>query len=73
VGHFCHKYDPHELVVGHIGFVGLTHPNIHVVDFEEDRLKRVLFYEDVLQKLPSDDAKQELESEQEKMKRFTLN
>jgi hypothetical protein len=47
-------HDPHELVVGHITSVGLTHPNIYVVDFEEDRLKGVLFYEEFLQKLPND-------------------
>jgi hypothetical protein len=66
-------HDPHEIVVGHVKSVGLTHPNIHVVDFEEDRLKRVLFYEEVLQKIPNDAAKKELESEQEEMKRVTLD
>jgi len=53
-------HDPHEIVVFHIRYVGLTHPNIHVVDFEEDRLKGVIFYEEVLQKIPTDVAKQEL-------------
>jgi hypothetical protein len=65
-------HDPHELVVGHVKSVGLTHPNIHVVDFEEDRLKGVLFYEEVLHKLPNDAAKKELESEKEAMKRITI-
>jgi hypothetical protein len=66
-------HDPHELAVGHIRSVGLTHSNIHVVDFEEDMFKGVLFYEEVLQKLPNDVAKQELESEQEEMKKITLD
>jgi hypothetical protein len=65
-------HDPHELAVSHIRFVGLTHSNIHVVDFEEDKFKGVLFYEEVLQKLPNDAAKQELEYEQEEMKRVTI-
>jgi hypothetical protein len=56
-------HDPHELVVVHITYVGLTHPNIYVVDFEEDRLKGVLFYEECLQKLPNDASKKELEPE----------
>jgi len=39
-------HDPHELVIGHVIYVGVTHPNIHVVYFEEDRLKGVILYED---------------------------
>jgi hypothetical protein len=38
-------HDPHEIFVVHVSYVGLTHCNIHVVDFEEDILKGVLFYE----------------------------
>jgi len=64
-------HDPPELAVGHVRSVGLTHSNIHVVDFEEDRFKGILFYEEVLHKLPNDDPKQELVSEQEKMKKIT--
>jgi hypothetical protein len=58
-------HDPHELVVSHIRSMGLTHSNIHVVDFEEDRFKGVLFYEEALQKLPNDVSRQELKVEQE--------
>jgi hypothetical protein len=36
-------HDPHELAVGHVRCVGLTHSNIHVVDFEEDGFKRLIF------------------------------
>jgi hypothetical protein len=36
-------HDPHELMVVHVISVGITHPNIHVVDFEEDGFKGVLF------------------------------
>jgi hypothetical protein len=43
-----------------------------VIDFEEDRLKGVLFYREVLQKLPNDVTKQELESKQEVIKKITL-
>jgi hypothetical protein len=31
-------HDPHELAVIHVRSVGLTHSNIHVVDFEEDKI-----------------------------------
>jgi hypothetical protein len=50
-------HDPHELAVSHIISIGLTHSNIHVVDFEEDKFKGILAYEEVLQKLPNDAAK----------------
>jgi hypothetical protein len=66
-------HDPHELVVIHIRSVSLTHSNIHVVDFEEDKFKGILSYEEVLQKFPDDAAKQELEDEQEEMKRVTID
>jgi hypothetical protein len=52
--------------------VGLSHSNIHVVDFEEDRFKGVLFYEEALQKLPSDVVIQEIEVEQEEMNQVTI-
>jgi hypothetical protein len=43
-----------------------------VVDFKEERIKGVLFYEEVLQNLPNDASKQELEFEHEEMKRVTI-
>jgi hypothetical protein len=44
-----------------------------VVDFEEYKFKGILAYEEVLQKFPNDTTKQELEYEQEKMKRVTID
>ena len=38
-------------------YVGLTHSNIHVVDFEEYKFKGILAYEEVLQKFLDDAAK----------------
>jgi hypothetical protein len=66
-------HDPHDLTVSHIRSVRLTHSNIHVVDFEEYKFKGILAYEEVLQKFPNDTTKQELEYEQEKMKRVTID
>jgi hypothetical protein len=66
-------HDPHELAVSHVRSVGLTHSNIHVVDFDEDIFKGILWYEEALQKLPNDAARKELECEQEEMKRVTIN
>jgi hypothetical protein len=54
------------------GMSGLTHPNIHVVDFEEDKFKGVLSYDEVLHQFPHDTAKRELDLEQEEFKRETL-
>jgi hypothetical protein len=50
-------HDPHEIAISHIRFVGLTHSDIHVVDFEEDKFKGILNYEEVLQKLSNDATK----------------
>jgi hypothetical protein len=36
--------DPHEMVIRHVSSFSLTHPNIHIVDFEEDKFKWVLSY-----------------------------
>jgi hypothetical protein len=47
-------HDPHELVVNHIRSVGLTHSNLHMVYFEEDKFKGILSYEEVLQNFPND-------------------
>jgi hypothetical protein len=63
-------HDPHELEVSHVRYVGLTHSNIHVVDFDEEVFKGVLFYEEVLQKLPNDVARQEMQLEQEEKRRI---
>ena len=65
-------HDPHELAISHVSFVGLTHPNIHIVDFEEDKFKGVLSYYEVLHHLPHDAAKRELDLEQEEFKMGTL-
>jgi hypothetical protein len=54
------------------GYVRLTHPNIHIVDFEEDKFKGVLSYDEVLHHLPHDAAKRELDLEQEEFKMETL-
>jgi len=64
-------HDPHEILVGRVGYRGITHSNIHVVDFEEDKFKGIFFYEEVLQKLPDDNAKQEMESWKEEMNNIT--
>jgi hypothetical protein len=47
-------HDPHELAISHVRSVRLTHPNIHIVDFEEDKFKGVLSYDEVLHHLPHD-------------------
>jgi hypothetical protein len=44
-----------------------------VVDFEEEKFKGILSYDEVLDNLPHDDAKRELENKQEEIKRVTLN
>jgi hypothetical protein len=44
-----------------------------VVYFEEDKFKGILSNEEILQKLPHDTAKQELECEQEEMKRAIID
>jgi hypothetical protein len=59
--------------VSHVRSMGLNHSNIHVVDFDEDRFKGVLFYEEVLQKLHDDVVRKELQVEQEEMKKFHQN
>jgi len=66
-------HDPHELAIIHVRSIGLTHPNIHVVDFEEDKFKGTLFYGEVLHQFPHDVAKRDLELEQEEFKKKTLN
>jgi hypothetical protein len=66
-------HDPHELAVSHVRVVGFNHVNIHVVDFDEDMFKGILFYEEVLQKLPDDVARKEIQAEQEEMKKFHQN
>jgi len=63
-------HDPHELAVSHVRYVCLTHPNIHVADFEEDRFKGVVFYEEVLKKISVDVGRQELQVEQEETKKL---
>jgi hypothetical protein len=45
-------HDPHELAIIHVRSVSLTHPNIHVVYFEEDKFKGVLSYDEILHQLP---------------------
>jgi hypothetical protein len=64
---------PHELAIIHVRSVGITHSNIHVVDFEEDKFKGTLSYDEVPHQLPHDAAKQEIEHEQEEIKKETLN
>jgi len=54
-------HDPHELAIIHIRFFGTTHPNIHNVDFEEDKFKGIHSYDEVLHHLPHDVAKRELD------------
>jgi hypothetical protein len=63
-------HDIHELAIIHVIFVGLPHSNIHVVDFEEDNFKGTLSYDEILHNYV---VKQELEHEQEEIKRVTLN
>jgi hypothetical protein len=65
-------HDPHELAIIHVRSVSLTHPNIHIVDFEEDKFKGVLSYDEVLHQLPHDATKRELDLEQEEFKMETL-
>jgi hypothetical protein len=65
-------HDPHELAINHVSSIGLSHRNIHVVDFEEDKFKGVLSYDEVLHQLPHDVAKQEIEIRQEEFKRENL-
>jgi hypothetical protein len=55
-----------------VRYVGLTHSNIHVVDFEEDMFKGILSYEEVLQNLPNDVTRQKFKRGQEEMKRVTI-
>jgi len=54
--------------VSHIRSMDFNHSNIHVVYFDEDGFKGILFYEEVLQKFPNDVAKEEIQYEQEEMK-----
>jgi hypothetical protein len=50
-------HEPNDLAVSQVRFVGFTHSNIHVVDFEEDRFRGVLWYEQSLHKLPNNVAR----------------
>jgi hypothetical protein len=54
-----------RLAISHVSSISLTHPNIHVVDFEEDKFKGVLSYDEVFHQLPHDAEKKELDLEQE--------
>jgi hypothetical protein len=44
-----------------------------VVDFEEDKFKGILSYDEIVHNLPHDATKWELEHEKEDIKRETLN
>jgi hypothetical protein len=66
-------HDPHELTIIHARYVSLTHPNIYVVNFEEDKFRVTVSYDKFLLQLPHDVAKRELELEQEEFKKVTLN
>jgi hypothetical protein len=66
-------HDPHELEIIHVIYVGLTHSSIHVVDFEENKFKGILSYDEILHNLPHDASKWELQHEKEEIKRVTLN
>jgi len=49
---------------------GLTHSNIHLVDFDEEVFKGVLIYEEVLQKLPNYLARKDMQLKQEEKRRI---
>jgi hypothetical protein len=66
-------HDPHEIAVNHSRSIGLTHSNIHIVNFEEDRFKGILSYEESLHKLLNDASIQEFECEKEEMKRLKID
>jgi hypothetical protein len=66
-------HDPHEITIIHVKVFGLTHSSIHVVDFEEEKFKGILSYDEIMHNLPHDVSKHELECKQEEIKRETLN
>jgi hypothetical protein len=51
-------HNPHELVINHVIYVDVTHSNVHVVDFDEEVFKGIIFYEEVLYKLTNNDDRQ---------------
>jgi hypothetical protein len=53
------------MAISHVSFVGLTHPIIHIVYFEEDKFKGVLLYDEVLHQLPHDTEKRGLDIKNE--------
>jgi hypothetical protein len=57
--------DPHEFLVSHVRYAGLTHSNIHAIDFDEEIFRGVFFFEDILQRLLDDVDRQDLQLEQE--------
>jgi hypothetical protein len=47
----------HDIAIIHVRSIGLTHSNIHVVDFEEENFNEILSYDEIPRNLPHDAVK----------------
>ena len=63
--------DSKNPTLNHVKYVGVTHLVIHVVNFVEEVFKGVLFFEEVLQRLPDDVARENILMDEEEKRKIT--
>jgi hypothetical protein len=65
------EHGPKNIALDPIKCVGLTHLELHVVNYDEETLKGVLFFEKVLQMLPNEESRGKFLMEEEEKKKKT--
>jgi len=71
IGRYTLSTGPKNIALDHVKCVGLTHLEIHVVNYEEETFKGVLFFEKVLQMLPNEESRGKFLMEEEEKKKKT--